>query len=233
MADALLIFTDTMNDRDIVEYLQSHPEFFEKHAELVANIKLTSPHGQRAVSLQERQVEMQRDKNKQLERRLAELLRYGHENDGTSGKIHRWTLQVLGERDPHAVPGAITRGLREVFDVPVSALRVWHVDEPYQPAEFARNVSEEVRIFAGSLTTPYCGSNTGFEAVTWLGAEVEPASVALLALRDPLREDAEVFGLLVMGSPDPRRFHAGMSTDFLTQIGQLASATLGRLRTNC
>ncbi len=56
------------------------------------------------------------------------------------------------------------------------------------------------------------------------------ASIALVALRDPQREgDADAFGLLVMGSPDPRRFHEGMGTDFLAQIGVLASAALSRL----
>ena len=32
-----------------------------------------------------------------------------------------------------------------------------------------------------------------------------------------------------MGSPDARRFHEGMATDFLTQIAALASAALSRL----
>ena len=87
-----------MNDRDIAEYLIAHPDFFERHAELLAGVRLTSPHGQRAVSLQERQIEMQREKTKQIERRLAELMRYGHENDDISAKLHRWTLGLLGER---------------------------------------------------------------------------------------------------------------------------------------
>lgn len=219
-----------MNDRDIAEYLIAHPDFFERHAELLAGVRLTSPHGQRAVSLQERQIEMQREKTKQIERRLAELLRYGHENDDISAKLHRWTLGLLAERDPHALPEVIARGLRDVFDVPFSAVRVWNVAAPYQPADFARNVSEDIRIFAASLSAPYCGANTGFEAVTWLGAPSDPASVALLALREPGQPDAPVFGLLVMGSDDVRRFHDGMSTDFLQQIGDLASAALGKLR---
>lgn len=218
-----------MNDRDIAEYLIAHPDFFERHAELLAGVRLTSPHGQRAVSLQERQIEMQREKTKQIERRLAELLRYGHENDDITGKLHLWTLGLLRERDPHALPDAIARGLREVFGVPYSAVRVWNVATPYAPAEFARNVSEEVKIFASSLATPYCGANTGFEAVNWLGAPNDPEAVALLALRDPGLPDAPVFGLLVMGSGDARRFHEGMSTDYLAQIGELASAALGKL----
>ena len=48
-------------------YLANTPGFFERHAELLAAVQLTSPHGQRAVSLQERQMEMLREKIKGLE----------------------------------------------------------------------------------------------------------------------------------------------------------------------
>jgi uncharacterized protein len=234
-----------MNDREVAEYLLANPEFFAEHAELLATVKLANPHGKAAVSLQERQMEMLREKNKHLERRLAELLRYGHENDSIASKFNRWTIRVMAERDPYALPRTIANGLRDVFDMPQAALRVWDVAEPYAQADFARHVGEEVRIFANSLTSPYCGANSGFEAAQWLvpavasvpveGGETTDAahvteSIALLALRDPEgKEDTPTFGLLVMGSPDPRRFHEGMATDFLTQISALASAALSRL----
>jgi len=240
-----------MNDREVAEYLLANPEFFVQHAELLAAVRLANPHGKAAVSLQERQMEMLREKNKLIERRLAELLRYGHENDSIAAKFNRWTARVIAERDPHALPRTVTHGLTEVFDVPHAALRLWDVADVYAQAEFARQVGEEVRIFANSLGTPYCGANTGFEAAQWLGAGAHTSaaatatdeatatatseaggiqSVALLALRDPQAEEsAPAFGLLVMGSPDPRRFHEGMATDFLMQIGTLASAATSRL----
>ena len=238
-----------MNPREVADYLIENPDFFVEHAELLGTIRLSNPHGKAAVSLQERQMEMLRDKNKQLERRLAELLRYGHENDSISTKFNRWTTRVIGQRDPYALPATISGGLCEVFDVPHAALRVWDVDEAYRQADFARHVGEEVRIFAHSLDAPYCGANSGFAAAQWLGAansasatsgaaggasaERGVQSVALLALRDPQAgPDAPAFGLLAMGSPDARRFHDGMATDFLTQIGVLASAALSRLLPN-
>jgi uncharacterized protein YigA (DUF484 family) len=238
-----------MNDREVADYLLANPEFFAQHAELLATIRLANPHGKAAVSLQERQMEMLRDKNKHLERRLAELLRYGHENDSLSAKFNRWTARVIAERDPYTLPRTIADGLADVFDVPQTALRVWNVADTYAQADFARQVGEEVRLFTNSLVTPYCGANTGFEAAQWLapvvaapaanatdGAEAPPAgdgsatSVALLALRaTQAGADASAFGLLVLGSPDPRRFHDGMANDFLTQIAALASAALSRL----
>ena len=56
-----------ITEDDIANYLANTPGFFERHAELLGSVQLTSPHGQRAVSLQERQMEMLRDKIKGLE----------------------------------------------------------------------------------------------------------------------------------------------------------------------
>jgi uncharacterized protein YigA (DUF484 family) len=41
---------------------------------------------------------------------------------------------------------------------------------------------------------------------------------------------AQAFGLIVLASPDPKRFQAGMGTDFLERMAELGSAALSRLR---
>ena len=64
-----------MNEREVADYLLDNPDFFAEHAELLGTIRLSNPHGKSAVSLQERQMEMLRDKNKQLERRKARVRR--------------------------------------------------------------------------------------------------------------------------------------------------------------
>ena len=53
-------------------------------------------------------------------------------------------------------------------------------------------------------------------------------SLALIPLRAGATQPA--FGLLVLASPDSQRYQAGMATDFLERIGELASAALSRVR---
>lgn len=227
-----------MNAQDVAAYLQSHPEFFEEHAELLAAVQLTSPHSHRAVSLQERQMEILREKNKGLELRLADLVRHGHENDRTQQRLHDWQLRLLAEADSHALPYAVQDGLQQAFDVPAVALRLWDVAEQYAHMEVAQGASEDLRIFAEGLRAPYCGGNGGFEAASLLERD-DITSLAMVTLRVPVRAGAAeagvdvrgaAFGLLVLGSPDPRRFHEGMGTAYLSQIGEVAGAALNRLR---
>ena len=66
-----------ITEDDIANFLVNTPDFFERHAEVLAAVKLTSPHGRRAVSLQERQAEMLRDKIRVLELRMMDMLRHG------------------------------------------------------------------------------------------------------------------------------------------------------------
>ncbi len=84
-----------ITEGDIANYLAASPGFFERHAELLGTIQLTSPHGQRAVSLQERQMEMLRDKIKGLERQIVEMVRHGQDNVAIAEKLHRWTHALM------------------------------------------------------------------------------------------------------------------------------------------
>ena len=76
---------------DVAQYLRVHPEFFESHADLLASITVPHPHGGRAISLQERQLDVLRERHRLLEVRLADLMRIGQENDAITDKLQRWT----------------------------------------------------------------------------------------------------------------------------------------------
>jgi uncharacterized protein YigA (DUF484 family) len=93
---------------------------------------------------------------------------------------------------------------------------------------FAQGVSQDSKSFASSLTLPYCGMNSGFEAVGWLDDPATVMSLALIPLRHGPADD-NAFGLLVLGSPDPTRYTADMGTEFLVRIGEIAGAGLSRM----
>lgn len=217
-----------ITEDDIAQYLASSPDFFERHASLLAAVQLSSPHGGRAVSLQERQAEMLREKIKGLELKAAEMVRHGKENTAIADKLQRWTRDLLMVRDAADLPAEISAGLARQFLVPQVAIKVWGVADVFAGQPFAQGVSPDAQAFASSLSLPYCGGNPGLEAAQWLE---DPAGAASLALI-PLRAGAapEAFGLLVLASADPQRFTADMGTDFLERIGELASASLARLR---
>jgi uncharacterized protein len=216
-----------ITEADIANYLANTPGFFERQAELLSSVQLTSPHGQRAVSLQERQMEMLREKIKGLEHKIIEMIRHGQENVAIADKLHRWTRAVMLTAQPTFLPQVLVQQLMHQFLIPQAAIRVWGVDERYADQPFTQSVSADTKILTSSLTLPYCGLNTGFEAASWLEDVASISSMALVPLRHERSEAA--FGLLVLGSPDPTRYATDMGTEFLVRIGEIASAGLSRL----
>ena len=220
-----------ITEDDIANWLANNPEFFERHAQLLASVQLTSPHGNRAVSLQERQAEMLREKIKSLEHRIMDMVRHGNENMVITDRIHRWAKSLLLVQSTRALPATLVAELQGQFMVPQVALKVWDVDARYAEEPFAQGVSEDARSFASSLTQPYCGMASGLEPVRWLEEPATAMSIALIPLRPgAVNGSGPAFGLLVLASPDPQRFESGLATDFLERIAEIAAAALSRLR---
>ncbi|MGA7949432.1 MAG: DUF484 family protein, partial [Thiobacillaceae bacterium] len=88
---------------DIADYLRSHPDFFNQHAELLADLHIPHPHGTHAVSITERQILSLREKVRLLESRLADLIQLGEENDAISDKLHNLTVGLTGAANIHAL----------------------------------------------------------------------------------------------------------------------------------
>lgn len=223
--------TNPITEDDIANYLSNTPDFFQRHAELLAQVQFTSPHSHRAVSLQERQAEMLREKIKGLEHRIMEMVRNGNENVLLSDKILRWARSLLLTTDALALPEQIVLELTLQFSVPQVGLRLWDVAPEHAGLGIAQGVSDDAKVFASSLVEPFCGLNTGFEAVSWLQDPSTVTSLALIPLRTGAPGNASpAFGMLVLASSDALRFNSNMGTDFLARIGELASAALSRLR---
>lgn len=211
----------------VAAYLASHPQFFDENAPLLAGLRLSSPLGGRTMSLQDRQMDVLREKVKALEMRLADLYRVGESNDALNDHFQDWTCALLTARNDVDLPHILVDGIRTIFNVPHATLRLWDVAQPYSHTWYAEDVSADTRLFAKSLHMPFCGSNNDLEAARLLEDAGQVDSVALLPLRTS--PDSPAFGLLVLGSPDSARFTADMATDFLSRIGRTAAAALSPL----
>jgi uncharacterized protein YigA (DUF484 family) len=213
-----------MNADEVAQYLKDHPAFFEAHADLLAAVTVRHPLSGQVIPLAERQVITLRDRNRALESRQAELIRFGEENDLTLTRVHRLAVALVHARSREAVLGAIGEGLREDFSVPHVALRLWGQVRAGEGVE-NEPVSETLRAYAATLERPFCGVNGAAEPAGWFAVATEHIrSVAFVALRD----QGETFGLLSLGSEDPGRFYPDMGTLYLGRIGDLIAAALVR-----
>ena len=212
---------------DVAEYLKNHPEFFENYAEMLAEINIPHPHGGRTIPISERQILTLRERSKQMEAKLREMVQFGEENDAISERTHRLALALMGAKDLAAVAHAIEFSLREDFAVPHVALRVWRGSGGGDHGLFTA-LPNETRQFAAQLDQPRCSAQTPVDTVALFGdAASQLKSFAYITLRNSV-SNGEPFGMVAMASEDAQRFYPDMGTLFLTRLGDLMSAAIAR-----
>jgi uncharacterized protein YigA (DUF484 family) len=215
-----------MKSDEIARYLQNNPQFFEEHADLMSRMVIPHPHGGRTISITERQMLTLRDKNKLLEGKMGELIEFGEENDAISEKMHRLGVAMIAAATFQSVVHTLNFHLRDDFAIPHVALRLWDKPQDIEELPEFTDVSEELQVFAETLTQPYCGSTAGFETSSWFGeASMHVRSQALIAMRN----GGGTIGMIALGSEDAQRFYAGMGTLYLERLGEMASAALARV----
>jgi len=116
-----------MTSEQVANYLKLHPEFFEEYADLLATIFVPHPHGGRAIPISERQTLTLREKSRQLETKLKELIQFGEGKTTRSAKmLHRMTLAMIAAASLDSLLDTVYFNLREDFAVPHIALRLWN-----------------------------------------------------------------------------------------------------------
>lgn len=215
----------TLNDDEVVQYLREHPGFFDEYGPMLADLQFPRPGGGEVIPITERQMVALRDKNRALQEKLGELIRFGEENGALVEKMHRFALALLVSQDLERLLGAFEFHLREDFAVAHAGLRLWNMtSNDIALPQFART-SSDIHGLAESLAHPYCGHHAVDEVKSWFGEDAARLrSFAMVALRTK----QIVIGLLVLASEDPQRFYREMGTVYLAQLGELMSAALER-----
>jgi uncharacterized protein YigA (DUF484 family) len=224
---------DALNDGSVTHYLETYPDFFERNVSLLAKLRL--PHlreSSATVSLVERQVEVLRDRNQALERKLAELVDVARSNDALANRIHCLSQRLIRARTLLETIDAMETSLREDFDARNSVLLLFMEHARYLDPTAGRFLKtadpgdDVVKSFESLLQSgkPRCGQIRDAQRDYLFGKDsVEIGSVALA----PLGAKGAL-GLLAIGASDADRFHPAMSTEFLTRIGELLANALTR-----
>jgi uncharacterized protein len=159
-----------ITEDDIANYLLNTPDFFSRHAETLAAVELISPHGGRAISLQERQALMLRGKIKHSESKIMDMIRNAHDYRGLEIKLQRFLCSALSAKQAIDVPLTVTQSLREAFDLPYAVLRLWGLPEGLQMSArldgadrhtllFTQTVGAKLKNHVEGLNMVFCGKS--------------------------------------------------------------------------
>jgi uncharacterized protein YigA (DUF484 family) len=220
------------DEERIERYLALNPDFFERHQQLLARMRLPHMRTGSTVSLVERQVEVLRDQKSDADRRLAEFIAVARANDQLADRIHRFTRRLMRAPGAAAALASIEASLREDFEAFHCVLLLTTTIDSLRNVElepFLRKLPADdtnIRTFDALLATgkPRCGQVRDSQRDFLFGPEAASiGSVALVPLGD-----GGSLGLLALGSAERERFHPGMSTEFLKRMGEMITDALSR-----
>ncbi len=221
---------EKLGAHEIAAWLRRHPAFLQQFPDLALTLVVPREQGS-AASLAGYQLEILRDKNRELSRRLQELFANAQDNERLAVRTHQLTLALMKQNRAADTVRAMAASLEEDFSgdlvrivlfTPVEGLGS-ALDENGGWLQTLAEDHPRLAPFRDCLRDgePICGRLQPEKNALLYGMRAEDvASSALLPI--PGR------GLIAVGSRDANRFFPGMGTLFLRMMGDAFDTAMRR-----
>ncbi|HET6395818.1 MAG TPA: DUF484 family protein [Pseudoxanthomonas sp.] len=216
---------EKLGAHEVAAWLRRNPGFLKHFPDLALSLVVPRDDG-RTASLASYQLEVLRDKNRELSRRLAELSANAQVNERLAVRTHQLTLSLMRQQGYADTLRAMAASLAEDFNGDLVRIVSFRPVAGMEDAEWLQVRAEgepELEPFRDALRDgePLCGRLQAEKNAVLYGARREEVqSSALLPLSGT--------GLVAVGSHDPNRFYPGMGTLFLRMMGEALVVALQR-----
>ena len=218
---------EKLGAHEVAAWLRRHPKFLQQFPDLSVSLIVPREDGP-AASLASYQLEVLRDKNRELSRRLQELSGNAQDNERLAVRTQQLTLALLKQDNAADTVRAMAATLTEDFNGDLVRIVLFEPITGLDDVDWLQVVpaaDKAMAAFRDCLAEgePLCGRLQPDKQALLYGPRVdEVQSSALLPLPG--------VGLVAVGSREPNRFYPGMGTLFLRMMGESFAAALGRYR---
>jgi uncharacterized protein YigA (DUF484 family) len=218
--------TPELEEKTVADYLRDNPEFFKNNPSLLAGLQIPHSCGG-AVSLVEHQVRVLRDQNRQLKRKLMDLVHVARDNNRLNERMHQLTLGLVSSSSLEALLDTLREHLQGEFSADTVTVRLAGIPEARARECAVDQFSSDdpqLEHFESFYKTcrPQCGRFKPEQLEYVFGDQAQAVESAALI---PLGKKGQI-GLLAIGSQESNRFHPGMGTLFLSHLGELLELLL-------
>ncbi|WP_223669937.1 DUF484 family protein [Kangiella shandongensis] len=204
----------------IAAYLAKNPEFFERHPELLENLKIDHKiYG--SVSLVERQILSLRNRSHDLQERLTEMLDNAQVNSDLLSKCSELAVTLIRAKTHQQVVDRLLQQLDHHFDIDDCQLWLCDNNEELDSVNYSdSDTLYKLTDLQFMHKDPVCGRMT--ESIAQLfKSDKELHSYAIIPLGGGAAD-----GVIALGSTNVELFTADMGTLFLRFIGDVCEACL-------
>ncbi|QSX78765.1 DUF484 family protein [Agrilutibacter solisilvae] len=216
---------ETLSAHEVAAWLRRHPQFLRQFPDLALSLVVPRDEGP-AASLASYQLDVLRDKNRELARRLQDLFANAQENERLAVRTHQLTLQLMRQENAADTLRAMAASLAEDFNGDLVRVVLFEPVAGLEEAPWLQHIAADdprLQSFRDCLADgePLCGRLQPEKHEVLYGDRApDVQSTALLPLGG--------VGLVAVGSLDANRFFPGMGTLFLRMMGEALTAALAR-----
>jgi uncharacterized protein YigA (DUF484 family) len=205
------------SDETVAAFLRADRGFFERHQDLVAELRIPHPSGE-AISLVEYQVGILRSQIEDERRRVAHIIARAREYEALSARLHGLTLALIAAPDQHRLEEVLHESMCRDLNAQCVTLKLFALPAPGEQADPLLDAFHDFLDRRHCLCGPLDPDKSQLLFGDF-GAEVQ--SAALIPIRAGERS-----GVLAIGSGDEGRFRPDMATDILDHMGEIVGHRL-------
>lgn len=215
---------ERLSAHEVAVWLRRHHKFLAQYPDLALSLVVPREDGP-AASLASYQLEVLRDKNRELNRRLNELYANALENERLTVRTHQLAMALMRATSAADTVRTMVASLAEDFEGEAVRVVLFAPVDELSP-DWLQILSARDKCMApfhDALATsePICGRLNPDKMDVLFGEEQAQAqSVALIPMPGT--------GLIAVGSSDGNRFYPGMGTLFLRLMGETFVAAMAR-----
>lgn len=208
-----------LTDELVVSFLQDNPEFFNRNAEFVAEIRLTDPN-RGSISLVERQLQQLRQKVGLLEEEITQLMSVANHNERLFQLYNDLYLRLMDCQQADELLECLRLTTTELLSL--SDLKVWF-NQDVNLSHAAINTEDCQQVMQSRLTKAdyYFGRLQQSEQQQIFGHSCE-GSVVLIKLT----HEEQDLGFIAISSSDAEHFDPRMDTLLISQFRRLVAKLL-------
>lgn len=210
---------------EVAAWLRRHPQFLQQYPDLATSLVVPRQDGQ-AASLVGYQLEILREKNRDLSRRLHELASNAQVNEQLTLRTHQLSLALMRQATAADTLRAMVAALAEDFAGDQVAIILFQPVAGMETTDWLQVIAAgdpRLAVFADALASgePVCGRLLPARNAVLYGEHAAQVQSSVLL---PLPG----IGLLAVGSADPNHFYPGMGTVFVHMMAQSLLTALAR-----
>ena len=213
----------TLKEENVEKYLEENLDFFLDKPDILANLEI--PHSKKgSVSLVERQIDVLREENKHLKKKLNELIQNASSNHDLIKKIYEFSYKLIQSQNLEDTIKISYKYLIEEFGVKECTFLFFDkITQKQKHVLFIKKTDNSLKPFKSFIdnTLPRCNRLKDEQYILLFKKPKEVKSSALI----PLGIERKL-GFIAISSDDEDRFNPDMSMDYLVIIGQLISHSL-------